>query len=358
MKERLGHGGLGRTWSPDALFGLAHVCSRTYWTRLWVVQELLLASNITIMYGSWRFEWDDIAGLQRKVADSETFTDLPLSWWSAWLFDPPETSKHQNHAHEHFGQGWERGWWMIYRRGAWKAGSSRRTGTADRYGFPLYEAIHCFSVQLCQDPRDKVYALLGLLERYERDGIQPDYKSSPEEVYVQALTLGLRALQRDVESETLSRGQYPDDKYQDFAADLRLILRLKQKDVEAQTNNAFRSKDFRNAFVRNCQREHRFNWGANNVGSLAEVERNILHGFLQLTEHEQSSRKAFALLSDIKGKLHFTSSAFTAARSGLFDKNKFSQGLGKQSVSYRATVAASSIWTRVTHWRKWRPFKG
>lgn len=365
FSERLAQDKLGRSWNPDALFGLAHLCSRTYWTRLWAVQELLLAGNVTILYGKMRFEWDDVARLQRRVDEADSGTDQALSWWSAWVFNPPKESVHQNHADEHIEHGWQSGWRVIHHRTLWNDASNGIPETQDatlyhaaRNGFPLYQAVNYFSGQQCQDSRDKIYALLGLLEPFERNAIEPNYENSAAQVYGRALKVGLCALQRDVEPAALANGQYPDDQYHGFALDLCRILRLKQKDVEAFTTDAFKCPEFRAAFVRNCQREHGLNWSANNVKSLAEVESNIIHGFLELTEHEQSSRKAFGLLVDIKGKMHVTSSALAAARSGLFDKNKFAQVMGKQSVGYRATFAVAEMWTRATRWRRWRPFRG
>lgn len=359
---------LGRSWSPDAIFGLAHLCSRTYWTRLWIVQELLLAGNITILYGSMRFDWDDLTRLQRRIRDFDADMDPALSWWSAWAFNPPQTSVHQTHADEHIEHGWESGWRMLYRRSGWK-NASKRSGKgqagamqhAARHGFALYQAVNYFSDQQCQDPRDKVFALLGLLEPDERAAIVPKYEGGAEslhQLYGQALAVGLRALQRDVEPRALARGYYPDDEYHGFAADLRHALRLKPKAVENYTNAAFRSADFREAFVRNCQRERGRAWHADTARSRAEVESNIVHDFLNLTEHEQSSRKAFRLWAQIQGKQHVTSSALATARSGVFDKNKFSQALGRQGTSYAALVAAARVWTAASRLKRWRPFRG
>jgi hypothetical protein len=40
---------------------ISSVCSREYWTRLWIVQELVLAERINILYGSWGCSWHQFA---------------------------------------------------------------------------------------------------------------------------------------------------------------------------------------------------------------------------------------------------------------------------------------------------------
>ena len=46
--------------------------------------------------------------------------------------------------------------------------------------------MHCYSQQNCTDPRDKVYALLGISTEYKDVEMEIDYKASVREIYMTA----------------------------------------------------------------------------------------------------------------------------------------------------------------------------
>ncbi|KAJ5065955.1 heterokaryon incompatibility protein-domain-containing protein [Bipolaris maydis] len=47
--------------------------------------------------------------------------------------------------------------------------------------------LRSYRNRLCQDPRDRIYGLLGLVDRKDRAGVEPDYSLSIQEVYIQAM---------------------------------------------------------------------------------------------------------------------------------------------------------------------------
>ncbi|KAL8878193.1 MAG: hypothetical protein Q9198_003950 [Flavoplaca austrocitrina] len=51
--------------SSAATNGLAYLCHRKYWTRGWIVQEILVASKLEIWFDCFKFVWDDIASRDR-----------------------------------------------------------------------------------------------------------------------------------------------------------------------------------------------------------------------------------------------------------------------------------------------------
>ena len=53
--------------------------------------------------------------------------------------------------------------------------------------YSLDDAVALFSKKLCQDPRDKVFGLLGLVTRDDRLEIVPDYSLGTLDVFKQAV---------------------------------------------------------------------------------------------------------------------------------------------------------------------------
>jgi hypothetical protein len=56
-------------WSRQEGKALHTLCDRRYWRRMWIIQELLHANDITVWCGSLSFKWDDIEKLYLKTQD-------------------------------------------------------------------------------------------------------------------------------------------------------------------------------------------------------------------------------------------------------------------------------------------------
>lgn len=110
-----------------AIEALLDILKRPYWSRLWIIQEIVLAKRLWLFYGSRFISWDDLEfalagykpksrGLNRRSSISQ-YTQL-----------------------------------MRYLK------ESREMRTA----VSLSELVHKFRSAGCQDPRDKIYGLLSL----------------------------------------------------------------------------------------------------------------------------------------------------------------------------------------------------
>ncbi|KAI9710974.1 MAG: hypothetical protein M1820_002411 [Bogoriella megaspora] len=62
---------------------------------------------------------------------------------------------------------------------------SVRVAMIDEYGFPLLPLLRRFRTKRSSDPRDKVFALLGLADRRYQENLGPDYRLSKSEVMFQ-----------------------------------------------------------------------------------------------------------------------------------------------------------------------------
>ena len=61
MKERADVSHLLNTLTSTGRDAFAKLCSHSYWTRLWIVQEILLANKLLIHYGRHSFVWNGLA---------------------------------------------------------------------------------------------------------------------------------------------------------------------------------------------------------------------------------------------------------------------------------------------------------
>lgn len=148
-------------WLP-----FVRLCQRSYWSRLWVVPEVFLARNGTLLCGKQRLSW-----LTFCLAKSLIRSDMMHP------FLPRKNSTHPD--------------WIQYLDASDAVrmiSNWRKSRLSDIYGkFSLLELFRRFSTLKCSDPRDKVYSMLGLLPK----SLQKSYISADYEVTREALALYL-----------------------------------------------------------------------------------------------------------------------------------------------------------------------
>ena len=136
---------LHTVWAKDEGTAIASLCKRGYWNRLWIFQELMLAQEVEVMCGSktisWRLFRDFLLDFDsttpgKRVIDKEAYQTARMS---------PALSFVRLTAHKPS----EATLWNLM------------TGTQHL---------------LCAEPRDKVYALLGVASA-GHENISPDYST-------------------------------------------------------------------------------------------------------------------------------------------------------------------------------------
>jgi hypothetical protein len=138
------------------------------WKRAWVVQECVFARNATVIYGEMRAPWSlfaraaDRYALNRIMLDMSQNTSDPLALLTSNILNIE---------------------------------GPRRIAAAGHSLAPL-ETLHLFRERLATDPRDKVYALLGLMDQ---PPIEPDYDKLAETLMVDvALAIVARTGRLDI----------------------------------------------------------------------------------------------------------------------------------------------------------------
>lgn len=126
--------------------GLEDLCKSLYWTRLWVVQELVLARCIILLCGEYVISWSTFSIL-RVVPGHLTYRQF----YNAIT--------------------------ALDRRHQWKGQPERLEDLVLHWDLDKLQ---------CTDPRDRVYGLFALLDKSEEGTIgllEVDYRKTAEEVY-------------------------------------------------------------------------------------------------------------------------------------------------------------------------------
>lgn len=141
-----------------------------YWSRLWVVQEVVLARDLVLQLGRFKISGDLLADLLIKTESSD-----PLS-------HPHHDVEHTSELRYQLTPG-ERPWsWLsannlMHFRKAYNFRNGRK--------ITLSRALITFAYQLCEAPHDKVFAMLGLIV----DSIRADYRIPLSELYIRVLLI-------------------------------------------------------------------------------------------------------------------------------------------------------------------------
>ncbi|CAK1362974.1 unnamed protein product [Cercospora beticola] len=219
-------------WNTASLVGLSFLCSRVYWRRLWIVQELLLSKKVDIHCGDFIF---DLTALVDLVSLPSTQQLLPeshdASWRDCWKIARPRNYAEQSAQEGEIRDGWQPAVRLIHNRVKWLA---RRTDAGNAMppssGLPFHEALTAFRYHQCRERKDKVYALLGLLDEEGRSMMWSDYNCSKYSVFEQAAVTCLvsRWKSSDI-SARIGSQNYEDRQYCEMLASM---LALHDLDVE------------------------------------------------------------------------------------------------------------------------------
>ncbi|RDH29009.1 TPR-like protein [Aspergillus welwitschiae] len=132
---------------------LQSLLEQPYWSRIWIVQELMLAKDVIFYCGTNSFTWHQLASLRQKI-------------------------KTHVARHDSFGISKCIGSVMVAQKTLWD------NLPQDDPHLPLSELLITYGRHKSSDVRDRVYALLGLSSE---NSIQADYNLSVEDIYIEVL---------------------------------------------------------------------------------------------------------------------------------------------------------------------------
>lgn len=148
--------------APKQWLALEALLNKPYWERQWIIQEFLLACNVTIWCGSHSTEW---AAFERIFESLDGSTKSHL-----WRYHEPSDLILESRASVLWRQ--RSSWWRMQAK------------VGQRRGNELVEMLLVHAASKSTDRRDKVYSLLGLA----RDCcVKADYAKSNVEVLIDVL---------------------------------------------------------------------------------------------------------------------------------------------------------------------------
>lgn len=158
-------GDLGAVWA---------YCGRLYWKRLWTIQEISVADKAILCCGSHAVRWEDLQAAAALLLVLAMYHIAPDQRKLA------QTHRDLNHPYDSSKGDLPR---------ALVLNSALQNAQMD--GLSLIDVLSftCDETDLvASDPRDRIYALHGMLAKQERDSISIDYTISHLELFKQVST--------------------------------------------------------------------------------------------------------------------------------------------------------------------------
>jgi hypothetical protein len=153
---------------PEGGRAMQRLLANDYWSRVWIIQELVLANSISILYGGSAMEWDLFSSAVRAIR---------VQYDGSWAMRLDMPNFHQ----------------LLM--------ASNRVGNIvdiqellRKQGTKLHlsDVVLLSSQSLCTNPEDKVNGLLGLSSNVEDVDVQPDHRRPVAQVYARVTLNGMR----------------------------------------------------------------------------------------------------------------------------------------------------------------------
>lgn len=157
MKTRKGLEG-SEERKNEHLAAIVSWCKRSYWRRMWVIQEIQLAKQLSIHCGAKRLSWSTFRRARECI----------INWR-----EPFESEK------EVYG-------FMMTSLPA-RMDELRAKGHTKQ--IPLVDWLENFKESMCTDPKDKVYAFVGLASDCQNNALAIDYSKSLSQICFDVLKL-------------------------------------------------------------------------------------------------------------------------------------------------------------------------
>ncbi|KAF1845058.1 uncharacterized protein K460DRAFT_284235 [Cucurbitaria berberidis CBS 394.84] len=149
---------------------LIQLLNKSYWSRVWVVQEFVLAKTVKIWCGEFQADAADFESLwhdDRSTIGLSSLSQQILDSGGWLLFSHRRDFRHSR----------------VYKR---KPHGGRNSKTL-KATFRLRDLLQSFSSSKSSEVNDKVYGFLGIATTGPGEPIRPDYSKTPVELLVDVL---------------------------------------------------------------------------------------------------------------------------------------------------------------------------
>lgn len=181
---------------PDVdLNSIVALFDRDYWSRLWVVQEILHAKDIVVRCGFSWLPWDDYMQASR-LFQSEKVSLTKMLTVAQGRRDSTRfiTSQHRLSPLQI----------LIYHGPASISHiqQARELHADDSFSYFLH-VLRLSRTKLASDPKDRVYGILGILPQEIHDRLEVNYQLSIKQIYIDVVQILLDSGHMDVICEAI-----------------------------------------------------------------------------------------------------------------------------------------------------------
>ena len=199
--ENLGRTTPGRNLTVADMEKFERLFQLSYWERVWIIQEICLAKNIILLYGRASADWSALGCLRfllntdGTVASRErrdTSNSLSTQGISAMLFEDFLSQRLTDSR-------LSKSFLEVQKRIQTSQAFNLDLHRTDLHRTDLHQTVNprhtlanlieAFRGSESRDPRDKIYALLGLAIDCQEDEMTVDYSKSLFEVYTDTIKL-------------------------------------------------------------------------------------------------------------------------------------------------------------------------
>ncbi|KAF2100233.1 HET-domain-containing protein [Rhizodiscina lignyota] len=145
--------------------GFGIVANSSWWRRVWTLQEVVLSSEATVIFGHWTIPWKDMVDADENSTSHEINTSGCCVKSRNKLMGEVYLAIHQ----------------LFDAVG--NISFARKPRPTNATGPKFRSTQIAFVGRECHDPRDRVYGMLGLFSYGNRLGINPDYSLQLREAY-------------------------------------------------------------------------------------------------------------------------------------------------------------------------------
>ncbi|KAB8265020.1 heterokaryon incompatibility protein-domain-containing protein [Aspergillus pseudonomiae] len=158
--------------------GIVQLVRRSYWTRAWIVQEIVLARKVTMLCGMRSFQFQDLVAIGTWIMRLRPYECPSFVHMNIWLY--LSTPLYQ----ENYGPAQVMKYAEIIRL-VEEAASTETFNTA----YNWKKILIATQTAQASDPRDKLYSMASML----RHGVTPNYSISAEETFCKFAKMCLEA---------------------------------------------------------------------------------------------------------------------------------------------------------------------
>lgn len=207
QKLRLAKGQDRAAWTDVQWEAFHYLSHHPYWSRLWAVQEILLAPHVVLWCGPFTFSLSMLSSSRRGVTSAPARHDADgrpssLGGRVAGQYSPAQTiithrlCQTMQSSFDALAQGASVGTLEEITQNLARP-PNRPAVYQSRMPEPLHHVLATFGQLSCSDPRDKLYGILGLLREETRANIEVDYTKDVGFAFYQALSAGLDEIFRE-----------------------------------------------------------------------------------------------------------------------------------------------------------------